>query len=90
MSTDVGDGIPGLPSGRNQPAVPAPDEDFVADSEIEAILAREADSLPPEPHVPGRPFSLLMSEVGRGGIGRVGIWVILAFLAAEFIHKFLG
>lgn len=46
----------------------------LSDEAIEAILAREAEGLPPEAHLPAPPVKLVERQPGQG---RHGLWIVL-------------
>lgn len=57
-------------------------EAHLTDAEIEAILEREAAGLPPEPDQSPQP-QLAVREPGRGRLGKILVWLVLAFILAS-------
>jgi len=48
--------------------------------EIEAILEREAQALPPEPHMAAAPLTVAERQLlGQGRLGRWAVWLLVAF-----------
>lgn len=54
--------------------------EHLSDDEIEAILAREAAGLPPEPDQPVQPLQMARQEPGQGRFGRWAVWLIIGFI----------
>jgi len=59
----------------------------LSDEEIEAILEREAQALPPEAHVPAQPVPLVQREPGEGKFGQWAVWLIIAFIVASLVQS---
>ena len=47
--------------------------------EIEAILAQEAENLPPEPHVQPPPLKIVERKPGDGRFGVWIVWLLIVF-----------
>jgi len=53
---------------------------LLSTEEIEAILEREAQALPPEPHLPAGPVPIAERQLlGQGRLGRWAVWLLVAF-----------
>ena len=51
----------------------------LTNEEIEAILAEEAEQLPPEPHVQPPPLKIVERQPGDGRFGVWIVWLLIVF-----------
>src|SRR6185369_15989175 len=75
------------PPQQSAPTEEPGDGELLSDGEIEAILASEADQLPPESHVSAAPLKMAERQPGKGPYG---VWIVLLLLVFSFYTIWLS
>ena len=60
-------------------ADPEASDEPLADSDIERLLQREAEVLPPESHLPPPPVRMVERQLGQGRFGVWAVWLMILF-----------
>jgi len=75
------------PPQQSAPTEEPGDGELLSDGEIEAILASEADQLPPESHVSAAPLKMAERQPGKGPYG---VWIVVLLLVFSFYTIWLS
>ncbi|MDB5873599.1 MAG: hypothetical protein JWQ07_3041 [Ramlibacter sp.] len=67
------------PLPRNAALAASEDGELLSTAEIEALLEREADALPPESHLQPPPVPLAQRQLGQGKYGVWAVWLLVLF-----------